>query len=163
MTKRIRDKSKMFSMEKDNREKEHLVFAEFYKLPFLIHSGQNNVYYKDEDPTPFITDSSYKNYKLIEIPESTGKHLDMKLLATIRDVLNGQKFDSRLKNIVFKSGSLDGSFVSINDDLFIKVAHEDNVKHHMENVFHSTSKSAKSIRRSLMSYVIKQLNNGLIK
>ena len=85
------------------------------------------------------------------------------LLGAFQDGFIEYSFDTRLKDIVFKSSSLDDNFVSINDNVFLRVLDEDHVKYHMHNTINYCTKSAKSVRRSLMAYVIKSLNNSLIK
>jgi|SRR6478609_6165129 len=159
MQKRIRDKSKMFSMNKENREQEHIIFTEFYKLPFQLKEHQN--YITREVETTFISDGSVYVRRLIDAPNKDDAIAGTKLLKIVIEALNGGKLNLKLKNIKFRCNSLDDKYILINDDAFLNIISEESIRYHMNNTGHMIAKSPKSIRRSLMAYIIKKLNESI--
>jgi hypothetical protein len=160
MAKKQRNRENAFRMSKEKAEKEYLIFTEVFKLPFYTKDDitslkESVLIYSENEKARF-------NPILIRIPEELLNDNSTKLLKKICSILNGEKVKLNLKNIRFNYNDSGSNCILINNDPFIKIVNESVIKDYMESNNIRGYRSAKTIRRSLMYYIVKKLNESLI-
>lgn len=161
MQKKKRNKEKQFKMNKVTENSTHVVFSEVFDLPFTVGSllGHEDSSQADDDSLRICLNKSI----IVGMVYPSEKSNTRKLTELVVDILNGQEIGLRIKNVKFNvKGDLDGEMIFINEDPFLSFIGEQSVKQFMESRIVTTSRSAKTIRRSLISYVLQKLNKSVI-
>lgn len=160
MANKKRNRENAFRISKEKDEKEYLIFTEVFKLPFNVRRS-----FSDMIPNNYIYAEDLKakyNVSLIHLPNNLENNVYVKLIEKICSILNGEVVKFNLKNVRFNYKDSDSLLIYINNDPFLRIISEEAIKDYMESNNIRGYRSAKTIRRSLMYYIVKKLNESLI-